>query len=443
MTSVADNRPVAGSSRDRTRAARVLVEIIYQGRTTDQSFGRQEPSPLLQELVYGTLRYYYCLDPMISRLLSEPLRTKDLDLRCLMLVGAYQLHYTRIPDHAAIHETVNACRGLKKPWARGLVNAVLRKVVGESPDERSFGLPDWWLDVLHRAYPDQAEALARATLDRAPMVLRVNVRRTTAEEYRDRLAQAGIGAHPGWLPEQLVLDAPVPVRQLPGYTDGLVSVQDAGAQFAGELVAQARPPASVLDACAAPGGKLFHLAERLAPGTILVGVERSPGRLEHLQDEARRLGHEQVILRQGDATTTEWLAAGMPERYDGILLDAPCSGSGTLRRHPDIKLRRRPEDLPGFVALQQRLLENLWRLLAPVGTLTYCTCSVFPEENDGVVGAFLAAHPDATSVPIGLPTGRATTHGWQLMTLPHTQDGTDLSVDGFYFARLTRQEKAR
>ena len=154
----------AGSSRDRTRAARVLLEVIHQGKTTDQSFGRHEPSPLLQELVYGTLRYYYCLEPLVTRHLSEPLRTKDLDLRCLMLAGAYQLHYMRIPDHAAIHETVNACRGLKKPWARGLVNAVLRKVASEEPDERSFGLPAWWFARLQADYPREAETLARATL---------------------------------------------------------------------------------------------------------------------------------------------------------------------------------------------------------------------------------------------------------------------------------------
>ena len=142
---------VAGSSRDRVKAARILLEVVHQHRTTDQSFGHLEPSPLLQELVYGTLRYYFCLEPLVARHLAEPLRTKDLDLRCLLLVGAYQLHYMRIPDHAAINETVNACRGLKKPWARGLLNAVLRKIAAETPDERSFGLPDWWYEKLLQA----------------------------------------------------------------------------------------------------------------------------------------------------------------------------------------------------------------------------------------------------------------------------------------------------
>lgn len=434
--------PAAGGSRDRSRAARVLVDVIHLHKTTDQSFGNKEPTPLLQELVYGTLRYYYCLEPMVSRQLSEPLRTKDLDLRCLMLVGAYQLHYMRIPAHAAIYETVNACRALKKPWARGLVNAVLRKVAGESPDEHSFGLPAWWYLKLQQDYPDRATLLARATLTRAPQSLRVNVTRTTPEAYRSTLVASGIGAEPGWLPEQLILDTPIPIRQLPGHADGLVSIQDAGAQFAARLIADSAPRGPVLDACAAPGGKLCHLAE-LLPTAVVVGVEKSPNRLAHLQAEVRRLGHEQLVLRLGDATGDSWLGEQAPARYDAILVDAPCSGSGTLRRHPDIKLLRQPDDLGGFVDLQQRLLENLWRFLEPEGVLIYCTCSIFPEENDGVVGAFLAAHPEANATPISLPTGQATRHGWQLLTLPASGDGADLSVDGFYFARLTRQEKAR
>lgn len=436
------NRP-AGSSRDRVRAARILVGVVYQGKTTDQSFGDREATPLLQELVYGTLRYYFCLEPLIAKHLAEPLRTKDLDLRCLMLVGAYQLHYMRVPDHAAIFETVNACRGLKKPWARGLLNAVLRKVAQESSDERSFGLPAWWLDKLQRDYPEQAAALASATLGRAPMAVRVNQSRIAPADYLSELASSGIEASAGWLPEQLILREPTSVRELPGHAQGLVSVQDSGAQLAARLVMENVTGGPILDACAAPGGKLFHLAE-LAPAATIVGVEISDQRLQHLQAEALRLGHERVRLCLGDATETGWLTtAGLPSRYQAILLDAPCSGSGTLRRHPDIKLLRKPIDLAGFVALQQRLLANLWGLLAPGGTLTYCTCSVFREENDEAVGAFLAAHPEATTLPVTLPTGQATVHGWQLMTLPPASDGPDLSVDGFYFARLTRREKAR
>ncbi|HEY5644572.1 MAG TPA: transcription antitermination factor NusB, partial [Pseudomonadales bacterium] len=353
------------------------------------------------------------------------------------------LHYMRVPDHAAIFETVNACRGLKKPWARGLLNAVLRKVAQESPDERSFGLPAWWLDKLQRDYPEQAAALASATLGRAPMAVRVNQSRIAPADYLSELASSGIEASAGWLPEQLILREPTSVRELPGHAQGLVSVQDSGAQLAARLVMENVTGGPILDACAAPGGKLFHLAE-LAPAATIVGVEISDQRLQHLQAEALRLGHERVRLCLGDATETGWLTtAGLPSRYQAILLDAPCSGSGTLRRHPDIKLLRKPIDLAGFVALQQRLLANLWGLLAPGGTLTYCTCSVFREENDEAVGAFLAAHPEATTLPVTLPTGQATVHGWQLMTLPPASDGPDLTVDGFYFARLTRREKAR
>lgn len=396
-------------------------------------------SPMLQELVLGTLRYYFCLEPLIARQLDKPLRSKDLDLRCLMLVGAYQLHYMRVPDHAAIFETVNACRALRKPWARSLVNAVLRQVARSSPDERSFGLPAWWLERLRNDYPDRADALAAATLERAPMALRVNLARGTASAYRERLHAAGATAHPGWHPETLILDRPLPVRQLPGHKEGLVSVQDTGAQLAAPLLAAAAPT-RVLDACAAPGGKLFHLAERL-PDAMLVGIERSEPRFRHLGEEARRLGHEQVHLVLGDATT-DWIGADLPATYDAILLDAPCTGSGTLRRHPDIKVLRRSEDLAGYVAVQGALLRTLWNRLAPGGTLLYCTCSVFHEENDGVIADFLAATPDAEPAPVALPTGVPTVHGWQLLTLPAPADGDDMTVDGFYFARMTRREKA-
>jgi len=442
-----------GKSQDRMRAARILVGVLHQGKTTDQSFGSREPTPLLQELVYGTLRHYYTLDALVGAELERSLRSKDLDLRCLMLVGAYQLHYTRIPDHAAINETVTACRGLKKPWARGLVNAVLRKVAKEGPTERSFGLPDWIVEKIDLAYPDDAEAVMAATLERAPMSLRINTSRVDPGDYLAQLQEAGIRANPGWLPENLILESPVSARKLPGFADGQVSVQDGGAQFAAPLVSGTavpgargieRPaPGRILDACAAPGGKLFHITER-APDALVFGLELSEPRMTHLQEEAARLGHPDVQLILGDAAKSDWCT---DPSYDAILLDAPCSGSGTLRRHPDIKILRKASDLAVYAALQFDLLTNLWQMLADGGTLVYCTCSLFAEENDQVVERFLATESQAHIVDFTLPVGRKTKHGWQLVPLPQNTpekaSGPDKSVDGFYFARMTRREEAR
>jgi 16S rRNA (cytosine967-C5)-methyltransferase len=418
-------------SQDRVRAARVLTDIVNRGKTIDQSFGRSDPSPLLQELVYGTLRHYQALNDLVSAELERALRSKDLDLRCLMLVGAYQLHYMRIPDHAAINETVNACRGLKKPWARGLVNAVLRKVAKSKPNERSYGLPAWMVQKLDKTYQAASRPLQAATQERAPMSLRVNLSRTSPDDYLALLEEGEVAAAPGWIPENLILEQPIPVRSLPGHKEGLVSVQDAGALFAADLVIS-KPAGRILDACAAPGGKLFHIVER-APDATVVGLEISGPRLAHLEAEAMRLGHDSVELIQGDATNLDWHDGSS---FDAILLDAPCSGSGTLRRHPDIKFLRQESDLAAYARLQQSMLENLISLLSAGGTLVYCTCSLFPEENDAVIETFLEKHPEVQLAELALPTGRPTRFGWQLLPLP-AEGGPNRTVDGFYFARMT------
>ena len=409
--------------------------------------------------------------------LNRPLRQKDQDLYALMLVGAYQLIYMRVPDHAAVHETVAAVSELRKPWAKGLVNAALRQIAAsgdrKEPSERSFRLPAWIMERFRRDFPDQADALARSSFERAPMSLRVNLTRTTPDDYRQKLADAGIESDPGHFPEHLILNEPLPVRSLPGYPEGLVSVQDAGAQFAAHVSAQGaaqqaaiRRPLRILDACAAPGGKLFHLAERF-PQAECFGVELNSDRLDYMRTEAARLGHENVRLLAGDATGLDWLASSLPAQFDLILLDAPCTGSGTLRRHPDIKMLRGPEDVSAAASLQLDLLNNLWTLIAPGGSLVYCTCSLFSEENDAVIEAFRRELADeqangqvsaqfsaqfsgqkaSVSLPeleaIALPLGTATRFGWQLLPLPAGGERPNRTVDGFYFARMTRREKAR
>jgi 16S rRNA (cytosine967-C5)-methyltransferase len=440
--------------------------VISLGKTTEQSIGTDILTPLTSELLYGSLRHYYGLSRLIDACLERPLKEKDQVLYALLLVGAYQLLNLRVPDHAAINETVAAVSQLKKPWARGLINAVLRRIASNSKDskglvtdqardERSFELPSWILERLRHDFPDQAMAVAEATLERAPMSLRVNLARVSADVYRQQLQAASVEAHQGNFPEHLILAEPVSVQNLPGYRSGLVSVQDAGAQFAAHLCPDSLPEAPrILDACAAPGGKLFHLAERF-PEARLTGLELSTERLAQMAEEAERLGHRHVQLRSGDATARDWLQAPEPASFDLILLDAPCTGTGTLRRHPDIKVLRKPHDVAVAAKLQLALLENLWPLLSPGGTLIYCTCSLFAEENDQVIEAFLARANTAAAETDGsanalptmnsptLPIGTATRQGWQLLPLPAGAQTPNRTVDGFYFARMTRQEKAR
>jgi 16S rRNA (cytosine967-C5)-methyltransferase len=469
---------------ERALAARILLAVIVDKKTTDQLMQGAQIAPICQEFVLGSLRHYFSLRDAIEKHLEQPFRRKDQDLMCLLLVGAYQLQHMRIPDHAAIHETVSACQHLRKPWARGLLNAVLRRLAtdfsedaaGASEDaadflegatgtaaaagasstvseaERMFDLPDWMISRLRAAYPAQATAIFAGCLLRAPMSLRVNLSRTSTADYCRLLENEGIAQSPGLLPEHLVLATPVASNTLPGYATGSVSVQDAGALFAAELlattirgrpgeVAGKTPTTRLLDACAAPGGKLFHCRERL-PDAELVAVELNPRRCDHLRQEASRLGAGRLTVIEGDATSLAWWSG---EPFDTILLDAPCSGSGTLRRHPDIKLLRKAADLAVNAQLQTTMLTNLWRTLRPGGNLLYCTCSLFTEENDAVVGEFVEKQEDALINAIKLPIGQATTHGWQLLPLqnagvprsPQTA-APDLSVDGFYYALLEK-----
>ncbi len=369
----------------------------------------------------------------------------------MLLVGTYQLLYLRTPDHAALNETVAAVRQLKKPWAKGLVNAVLRKVAqrkdGDSPSERSVELPEWIIRRLERDFPDHCQGLFAGATERAPMSVRVNVSKIAIEDYLARLAAADIEASQGNFPEHLILHEPVPVHKLPGYPEGEVSVQDAGAQLAAHLAPDGLPERPrILDACAAPGGKLFHLAERF-PNATLIGLELSPRRLEHMSAERERLSHDHVRLLTGDARERSWLSE-REAPFDLILLDAPCTGSGTLRRHPDIKVLRKDADVVSAAALQLELLENLWPLVAEGGCLIYCTCSLFAEENDEVISTFLerrsADEPAnaATADALELPLGVRTRFGWQLLPLPATAEQPNRTVDGFYFSRLLRQERS-
>ncbi len=388
---------------------------------------------LLQQLCYGTLRYYPRLQPQLQQLLSKPLKNRDRDLEALLLLGLYQLEETRVPDHAAVAATVAATRTLNKVWAKGLCNAVLRSYLrqrGQLLDKLSAAAatahPEWLFDALQREWPERANAIMAANNEQPPMVLRVNPRHGSREAYLAALAAADIAATAGeQAPEAIYLGQAVDVATLPGFTAGWVSVQDEAAQLAAQLLG-ARAGERVLDACAAPGGKACHLLE-LEPAIQLTAMDVDASRLQRVHDNLQRLSLQAEVV-QGNAAAPPASLQG--QRFDRILVDAPCSASGVIRRHPDVKLLRRADDIAALATQQQWILQGLWPLLQPGGTLLYVTCSVLDAENSAVVDRFLAATEDAAVLPVDLP-GAQRSHGVQLLP-------TSGGPDGLFFSLLQR-----
>lgn len=399
-------------------------------------------------LVYGTVRHLIFLQTVVAPYLHKDFRSKDQDLYCLLLVGAYQLLWSDKPEHAVINETVSAANRLRKPWAKGLINAVLRRVAADAdsliyPDQ-SFDHPAWLLQCLQLDYPEQWQAIATANNTQAPMVLRVNTHQNSREEYSALLHAQGISHHLGPAPQAIVLTDAMPSAQLPGWENGKVAVQDMGAQYAAQLLHGEIGPDSarneagairVLDACAAPGGKLAHLLELMPPAedsadhVHTVAIDMSPHRIQATQNILARLGHH-LELVEGDACGLDWWDQ---QPFDCILLDAPCSGTGTIRRHPDIKLLLSKQAVQQHSQMQLQMLNNLWQTLTPGGTLLYCTCSVLQDENDAVISRFLESNQiHANVLTVNLPSGHATRYGWQLLP-------TEPNTDGFYYALLQKQ----
>lgn len=424
----------------RAAAARVLARVAA-GQSLNQALPEQLPSvaprdtALLRELCYGTLRLWPRLEGLAGQLLDKPLRGKDRDVYALILLGLYQLGETRVPDHAAVASTVGATRSLGKGWARGLVNAVLRRYLRER-DALEAALtgaaiaahPPWLMKRLLREF-DQADALIAANNSRPPMTLRVNLSRIDREAYLQSLQEAGIAARPGTLADSaLYLAEPVDVGLLPGWEAGLVSVQDEAAQLAASVL-DPRPGERILDACAAPGGKSCHLLERQPEVAELVALDIDEERLLRVRENLARLQLEATALAGDGSRPPAALAAAS---FDAILADAPCSASGVIRRHPDVKLLRRASDITQLAAQQLAILQGLWPLLKPGGRLLYVTCSVLEEENSAVVGRFLELQEDARESGTAIPWGEPREHGRQLA--PRTN-----GPDGLYFALLEKR----
>ena len=376
----------------------------------------------LQDIVYGSLRQLGRLDAWLTALLERPLT--DPQLGWLLRVALYQLAYTRAPAHAVVHNAVSAAG---QGWRRGLANAVLRNFqrrrteldhIADAQPSARWSHPDWWIARLQAQHPAGWQGILDASLLHPPFTLRVNGRHGDVASYLRCLNEAGLQAHQTG-PDAVTLDKAVPVHALPGFDEGQVSVQDAGAQWAARLL-DAQPGERVLDACAAPGGKTGHILERADVALTALDVDAT--RLARVRENLDRLRLTATLI-EGDAAKPEGWWDGRP--FDRILADVPCSASGVVRRNPDIKWLRRPEDIAQFAAQQAVMLDALWRLLAPGGTLLYATCSIFDEENDGQVRAFLVRHPDAIrcTLPEPFPDGSL---------LP------DAEHDGFFYALLRK-----
>jgi 16S rRNA (cytosine967-C5)-methyltransferase len=391
---------------------------------------------LLAELCYGTCRWYHRLDALLARLAPKPFKSRDTDIRALLVVGLYQLVEMRVAAHAAVTETAEAARALGKPWAVALVNAVLRRflrdraaveaAVADDP-VATHAHPAWLLDAVASAWPAEGPAILAAANSRPPMTLRVNRQRDSVEAARARLAAMGIAtATAPHAPAALVLERPTDVAELPGFTEGLLSVQDAGAQLAAALL-DVRPGQRVLDACAAPGGKTAHLLET-CPDAAVTAIDIDERRLDRVRGNLTRLGlTARVAVGDASAPSGTWAE----DRYARVLLDVPCTATGVIRRHPDIKLLRRAEDVAALAARQARILDAVWPLLEPGGILLYVTCSLLPRENHQQIDRFLARQPDARPLPIDASWGRPAGAGRQI--LPGEE-----GMDGFFYARLQR-----
>ena len=428
----------------RLAAARALTPVLAGKASLASSLPSQlervsdRDKGLVQELAFGTARWQPRLYALALALLSKPFRRADQDVEALLLVGLYQLLYTRIPAHAAISETVGCATALKKPWAKGLLNAVLRRAQREAVTllpalEKDpvvlTAHPRWLQKSLKAFWPDDWLAICAANNSHPPFTLRVNQQVTSRDAYLGQLTEAGIAAQPTMFSQDgITLVTACDVTALPGFAEGAVSVQDEAAQLAAELLLL-EPEQRVLDACCAPGGKTCHILERQPQLSEVVAIDLEPQRLERVKANLERLKLNATLLA-GDARATEQWWDG--QSFQRILLDAPCSATGVIRRHPDIKLTRQADDIAPLAQLQGELLDALWPTLADNGILLYATCSTLPTENTAVIAAFLQRTSDAQELPFAATFGQSQPHGRQLLV-------QESGHDGFYYARLIKQ----
>ena len=429
------------SQSDPRRAALECLCAVLDGSALEVAFDEctagldDRDRALARELASGSVRYFFSLREDVARFVSRPIAALDTLVLAQLVLAAYQIRHTRVPAFAAVHASVDLARSTRTKSAAGMVNAVLRRVASEPmgqprDDEARYDHPQWLVDRLASHY-DEWRELLRVNQTRAPMVVRINLTQGPRDAYAARLAEQGIHATPTLRSNVgLRIDPPVDTGRLPGFFDGACTIQDEGAQLAGSWL-EVTDGLRILDACAAPGNKTGHIIEQSATSHLL-GLDTDRRRLHTAEENVRRLGPAQVTLRHADAAMPERWWNGEP--FDRILLDAPCSATGTLRRHPDIKLLRAAEDIPRLADQQLRLLKSLWPCLAEGGLLVYCTCSILPEENQQVLLKFVSTQNDALIDTPDVTYG-INVDGGKLL-LP--EEG---GADGFYLARLRKARR--
>ncbi len=424
----------------RTAAALALQQVIVQRISLTSAIDEQSKHlpttevSFLKAIVFGVMRHFETLSHALQPLLDKPLRNKDKDIYALLLIGAYQLKHLRTPDYAAIDSCVKAGKALKKPWAAGLINAVLRRYQAQgdlsaNPQVQSEH-PVWLYNAICQSWPEFSSAIFAANNTEPPFCIRVNTQKITRDAYQAKLIQAGVNCQLGEFSPTAIylLDKPTNIFDLPGFAEGECSVQDEAPQLSAFLLDLA-PGQRVLDACAAPGGKTCHILETEPRLIELLAVDQDANRLNRVKENLQRLHLHATCIAADIIDTDAWWDGVL---FDRILCDAPCSATGVIRRHPDIKFLRLATDIEQLQSLQLQILSSLWRTLKPDGVLLYATCSILPEENTHVIGQFCQQQNDCVEITIPLKCGIVQEHGYQLFP----QSGAH---DGFFYAKLKKQ----
>lgn len=422
------------SSNPRLCAVKACSLVVSEGMSLPSALSQSTPelSPIdkgfCQELAFGMLRFYHGYQQLLSQWLDKPI--KDTEVELIIISGLYQLEHMRTPNHAATNETVKLAKKLKKNWAMKLINALLRRWVRESeastevasPKQTSH--PKWLEDKITKSWSDYADTILQANNQKPPFQLRINANKISRDDYIKLLSEKEITYQEYEnIPSAIQLEKALDVNQLPGFYHGLVSVQSYAAQWAGYLL-DVTNDMTILDTCAAPGGKTMHILE-LAPKAKVTAMDIEEDRLAKVQENLTRIKAKAKLL-VGDVT--DFIDEN---QYDRILLDAPCSATGVISRHPDIKLLRRASDIKALAEIQAQAINHVWNMLKPNGILLYATCSVLPEENDQIISAFVDSHADAQLITIDEPIGIATQYGRQLLPGVH-------GADGFYYAKIKK-----
>lgn len=421
-------------------AIKILSRVIQKGESLSTAIPKEiknldeRDRPLVQALVYGVLRWRWPIESILNNYIKKPLRSKDQDVYVILMLGVFQLLWMRTPDYAAVDAAVESSLKIKKKWAKGFINAILRQVIREKESidykatiEAEFSHPQWMIDLIKKDWPENWQEILTQANEEAPMTLRIDTQQTNLQDYKLQLNEVELdGEEIASVPTALVLEQPADVFRLPGFEEGRVSVQDGAAQLAAHLI-QLEPNQKVLDACAAPGGKTAHMLQTEASINV-DAVDISESRLERVEENLARLNLEANLITSDISQPNEWWDG---EQYDRILLDAPCSATGVIRRHPDIKTLRWDTDIVELAKTQYAILDAIWPLLKPGGLMLYATCSILKAENEEQMVSFLDRTDDAEEITITASWGHEQTVGRQILS-------GDERMDGFYYALIRK-----